>query len=198
MHSGLLCLPIRLTSCSFCVFAPSPSLFFWFLLFLPLLPPRKGPRNLLLQATHADWKVFYCLGLGGVYYVRCVGEGCWCSVEAYLVLVSMVLQWDVQTKLHSCKTWAILIEWTSGPHKAERERKKKHWQTIREIGVHVHSPGVVFWPRCWTGLNPGNLAPVLLFQPLVTGFLDHLLIGSVCPKHVPLTVSAPLLKLSQR
>lgn len=147
---------------------------------------RKGLRNLLLQATLADWKMFCCLGLGGVYYVRCVGEGGWRSAEAYLVLVSMVLQWGVQTKLHSCKTWAILIEWTSGTHKGE-ERKKNDWQTIREIRVHTHNPCVVFWLRCWTGLNARNLPPVLLFFTIGQRiFLDHLRASFVCPTHIEL------------
>lgn len=54
--------------------------------------PQKGLRNLLLQATLVDWKMFCSLGLGDVYYVRCVGEVGWYIAEAYLVLVSMALQ----------------------------------------------------------------------------------------------------------
>lgn len=81
MHSGLLCLPIRLSIAPLLASALSST-----------FASRKGLRNLLLQATLVDWKMFCCLGLGGVYYVRCIGEGGLCSAEAYLVLVSMVLQ----------------------------------------------------------------------------------------------------------
>lgn len=113
-----------LPSCSSCfllffVFLLSESfLFFWFLLFLPSLSPRKGLKNLLLQATQVDWKMFCCLG-HSVYYVRCVEEARWYSTEAYLVLVNMALQWDIQTKSNSCKTWTVLIDWTAGLHKGK-------------------------------------------------------------------------------
>lgn len=71
---------LSLASCLFCFFLlfvflvfvlPVSFVFFLVLdsLFLLSLSLHEGQKNLLLQATQVEWKLFCCLGLG-VYYVR--------------------------------------------------------------------------------------------------------------------------------
>lgn len=94
----------------------------------------------------------------GVYYVRCVGEGGWYSTEAYLVLVNMALQWDVQTKSNACKTWTILIDWTAGLHKGKHLADNQ-----KDTCTRTHS-NLVLLTKVLDRFKSRELAPVLLFK----------------------------------
>lgn len=115
--------------------------FFWFL-FLLSLSPHKGLKNLLLQATQVEWRLFCCLCLG-VYYVRYIGVGGWYSTKAYLVLFKMVPRWDIHPKQNSCKTRTLLIDWSARHHKTKR--LAYNWKDMC-----THTPSQLLLWKVWT------------------------------------------------